>query len=169
MRLIRSLEREARYALAQQKLDQLLVADPDERDLRVARAELDLAAGATPGGTRSTGRAGRGTARGSRRTPAQMRALTESGEAALARLQLHWVEDHLPVGDVERRLALARRQLALGDANAALATARILLATTPTHSEALLLAARAEVSLRTLPSHAATTSRQNVNPKAHSF
>lgn len=148
LRIISSLERTGGFTQAERRLDELLAATPQDRELRLARAELDLAAG-RPRQARD------GYAALVAEQPEDLgarlsyaRALTDAGDNALARLQLQWVEAHLPVADVELRLSLARRQLALGDASATLQTLRALLAMSPPRSDVLLLAARAELSLR---------------------
>ena len=147
LRTIRSLERDGQYRLAQQRLDELLAADPDDRALRLARAELDLTMGHPQ---QARDRLAVLVAEQPGDIDARLsyaRALTESGDLALARLQLRLVEEHMPDGDIELQVGLARRQLALGDANAALISLKPLLDATPTRTDVLLLAAAAESSL----------------------
>jgi predicted Zn-dependent protease len=148
LREIRAWERDGQYAQAALRLDQLLALDPQNRELRVARAELDLTLG-KPREARDR------LASLIAEYPddydtrlSYVRALTESGNLALARAQLLSIQDHLSADDYELQLSLARRQLGLGDANAALATLRALLARTPARADTLMLAARAERSLR---------------------
>jgi predicted Zn-dependent protease len=148
LREIRELERQGRYAEAAQRLDTLLAADPQDRGLRVRRADLYLRVG---------------QARAARDRYAALvaedpddldtrlsyaRALTESGDIALARAQLEVVEARMPVGDEEFAITLARRQLALGAAGKALATLKALLAASHPRLDVLMLAGRAELSLR---------------------
>jgi hypothetical protein len=77
-----------------------------------------------------------------------IRALTESGDLALAREQLKSVEAAMPNGDVELEINLARRQLALGDSARALRTLQPLLAMSPLRPDVLMLAARALLAQR---------------------
>jgi predicted Zn-dependent protease len=147
MRELRALERDGQYQDAQRKLDALLAADPQDRTLRVARAELDLTMG-RPHQARD--RLAALVAEQPDDFDARLsyvRALTESGDLALARVQLLAIQDHLPADDSELQLSLARRQLALGDANNALSTLHPLLERTPARADVLLLAARAELEL----------------------
>lgn len=147
LRTIRSQERNGQYRVARQRLDALLAADPEDRALRVARAELDLAM-SQPQQARD--RLAALVAEEPDDIDARLsyaRALTESGDLALARLQLRFVEDHMPAGEVELQVGLARRQLGVGDASGALISLQPLLAATPTRTDVLLLAARAESSL----------------------
>ena len=63
-------------------------------------------------------------------------------------MQLQAVEGQVPTDEVELRLSLARRQLALGDASAALLTLHALMAISPPRADVLLLAGRAERAQR---------------------
>jgi cellulose synthase operon protein C len=155
LREIRALERNKEYAAAARRLDALLVSEPQDRQLRVARAELDL--------TADRARAARDrlaplTAEDPDDLDARLsyvRALTDSGDIALARAQLAAVEARMTAeaGNEELQLSLARRQLALGYAAKALRTLKPLLAATQPRPDVLLLAGRAELALRHL-SHA---------------
>ncbi|HWW21216.1 MAG TPA: cellulose synthase subunit BcsC-related outer membrane protein [Steroidobacteraceae bacterium] len=146
LRIVRELERDAQYQEAARRLDAMLAADPDDRALRVARAETDMSLG-KPGLARDrlaslvTERPDDFDARLS-----YVRALTESGDLALARVQLASIQERIPADDFELQLSLARRQLGLGQANEALITLRPLLAKTPARADVLLLAARAASS-----------------------
>ena len=146
LRTIRSLEHGRRFAEAARRLDELLAREPQDRSLRVARADLDIAAGhARPARDRYAVLV--------REQPEDLdtrlsyvRALTETGDRALAHLQLQAVEGQIPTDDIEMRLSLARRQLALDDASAALRTLDALPAISPPRADALLLAGRAELA-----------------------
>jgi cellulose synthase operon protein C len=131
---------------AAQRLDALLAAHPQDRRLRVARAELELAAG-KPRAARDR------LAALAAEDPDDLdvrltyvRALTESGDRALALAQLHSIEAHLPAGDEELEISLARRQLALGEADQSLRTLQPLLAVPQPRADVLLLAGRAELA-----------------------
>ena len=147
LRQIRALERQRDYAAAGRRLDALLAADPQDRRLRVARAELDLMAG-QPRAARD--RLASLTAEDPDDLDARLsyvRALTDSGDLALARAQLHAVEARMPAGDDELHLSLARRQLALGAGGDALRTLKPLLAAERARPDVLMLAGRAELAL----------------------
>jgi cellulose synthase operon protein C len=148
LRIVSALEHDGRFAEAALRLDAMLAADPQDRSLRVARAELDLRLGKPQ---RARDRLASLVAERPDDLDARLtyvRALTESGDLALARLQLLAIQDHIAPEDFELQLSLARRQLALGDAGAALLTLHPLLAKTPARADVLMLAARAELSLR---------------------
>src|SRR5258708_7673202 len=148
LRTIRSLERERRFAEAARRLDELLAREPQDRALRVARADLDIAAGhARPARDRYAALVQEQPEDLDTRL-SYIRALTDTGDIALARLQLQAVEDQVPADDVEVRLSLARRQLALDDPSAALLTLRVLLSISPPRADVLLLAGRAELAQR---------------------
>jgi len=150
LREIRALVRKKDYAAAARRLDALLASEPHDRQLRVARAELDL--------TADRPRAARDRlASLAAEEPddldtrlSYVRALTESGDSALARAQLAAVEAHMTAGDEELELNLARRQLALGFAEKALHTLNALLAAPQPRPDVLMLAGRAELALRHL-------------------
>jgi predicted Zn-dependent protease len=148
LRVFRALLREHRFAEAVRKLDALLSADPRDRVLRIARAELDLT-------LRQPRQARDLYATLAAEQPDDIetrlnyvRALTEAGDSALARAQLRAVEDKVPADDLELRINLARRQLALGGARAALASLGPALAVPLPRTDVLLLAGRAELALR---------------------
>jgi predicted Zn-dependent protease len=148
LRTIRSLERGRRFAEAARRLDELLAREPQDRALRVARADLDIAAG-HPGLARDR------YAALVHEQPEDLdthlsyiRALTDTGDIALAHQQLQAVEGQVPTDDVEVRLSLARRQLALDDPSAALLTLHALLSISPPRADVLLLAGRAELAQR---------------------
>jgi predicted Zn-dependent protease len=148
MRVVRELERDGQYSEAARRLDAMLATTPEDRALRLGRAELDL----------SMGRPELARDRLAALVAAQpddldarltyVRALTEAGDLAFARLQLQSIQDRIPQEDFELQLSLARRQLGLGEATAALATLKPLLARQPARADVLMLAARAERSLR---------------------
>jgi predicted Zn-dependent protease len=147
MRIVRELERDGQFHEAARRLDAMLATDPEDRTLRVARAELDMSLG-KPALARD--RLAALVAEQPDDFDARLsyvRALTESGDLALARVQLASIQDRIPAEDFELQLSLARRQLGLGNADAALRTLRPLLAKTPGRSDVLMLAARAELSL----------------------
>jgi predicted Zn-dependent protease len=148
MRQVRALERDGQFQEAARRLDALLAAAPEDRELRVARAELDLSMG-KPRLARD--RLATLVAEQPDDLDARLsyvRALTESADLAFARVQLQSIQDRIPADDFELQLSLARRQLALGDASAALVTLKPLLRHTPARPDVLLLAADAERSLR---------------------
>ncbi len=147
LRQVRALERQKDYAAAARRLDALLAQDPQDRQLRVARAELDLMAG-QPRAARDR------LASLAAEDPddldvrlSYVRALTDSGDLALARAQLQAVEARMPAGDDELHLSLARRELALGAGADALRTLKPLLAAGRPRPEVLMLAGRAELAL----------------------
>jgi Tfp pilus assembly protein PilF len=148
LRLVRALVRERKFAEAGRRLDALLALDPKDRELRVARADLFLSQG-QPRAARDRYAALAAEDPDDWDTRlSYIRALTESGDLAIARQQLKAVEMKMPNGDVERQINLARRQLALGDAAKALATLRPMLAMSPARPDVLMLAARAELARR---------------------
>jgi len=147
LRQIRALEGQKDYAAAARRLDALLAADPQDRQLWVARAELDLMAG-QPRAARD--RLASLTAEDPDDIDARLsyvRALTASGDLALARAQLKTVEARMPAGDDELHVSLARRQLALGAGDDALRTLQPLLAAARPRPDVLMLAGRAELAL----------------------
>lgn len=147
-RLVRDLEREGKFTEAGRRLDALLAQSPEDRELRKARGDLLLADG-QPRLARD--RFSILVAEDPEDLDARLsyiRALTETKEFALARLQLKAVERRDLGQDEELRMSLARRQLALGNAEAALNTLRPLLAKSPARNDALMLAARAELQQR---------------------
>jgi predicted Zn-dependent protease len=148
LRTIRLLERGRRFAEAARRLNELLAREPQDRSVRLARADLDIAAG-QPRLARDRYAALVNEQPEDLDTRLSfVRALTDTGDLALARQQLQAVEDQAPADDVELRLSLARRQLALGDASAALLTLRAFLAISPPRADVLLLAGRAELAQR---------------------
>ncbi len=150
LREIRELERQKKFADAERRLDALLAAEPHDRQLRIARAELDLVAG-RPRAARD--RLASLTAEDPDDLDVRLsyvRALTESGDVALARAQLDAVEAHIQAGDEELELSLARRQLALGAPAKALHTLEPLLAVSRPRTDVLMLAGRAELALHHL-------------------
>jgi predicted Zn-dependent protease len=150
LREIQELERQKKFADAARRLDALLAAEPHDRQLRVARAELDLMAG-RPRAARD--RLASLTAEDPDDLDVRLsyvRALTESGDVALARAQLEAVEAHMSSGDAELELSLARRQLALGAPGKALHTLEPLLAVARPRTDVLMLAGRAQLALHHL-------------------
>jgi Tfp pilus assembly protein PilF len=150
LRVVRGLLHEGRYAEAARRLDALLLADPTDRALRSARAELYLTMG-QPRQARDL--YARLVAERPDDIESQLnyvRALTESGNLKLARAVLHAIADKVPADPAEMRINLARRQLALGEAGAALASLQAALALPLPRADVLMLAARAEILLRNL-------------------
>jgi predicted Zn-dependent protease len=147
MRGVRALERQKNYAEAARRLDALLAAEPQDRQLRVARAELELAAGEP---RRARDRLASLAAEDPDDLDTRLsyvRALTECGDTALARAQLEAVAARMPGGAGEElELSLARRQLGLGDSAQALHTLEPLLKALEPRADALMLAARAELA-----------------------
>jgi cellulose synthase operon protein C len=150
LREVRALERQKKYSEAARHLDILLAADPQDRQLRVTRAELDL----TQGQPRSArDRLASLAAENPDDLDARLsyvRALTESGDLLLARVQLQAIEALVPTGDEELQISLARRQLGLGAAASALRTLQPLLAVPNPRTDVLMLAGRAEAALHHL-------------------
>ncbi len=148
LRVIDQLRRNGKYVQAVARLDALLAAAPDDRVLRIARAELDLAMG-QPRAARDRYAALVGEDPQDLDTRlAYVRALTEAGDAALARLQLGAIQEQVPAGDFDGQLDIARRQLSLDDAPGAIHTLESLLALQPDHPDVLLALGRAELSQR---------------------
>ncbi len=148
LREVRDLEHRHQFDEAARRLDALLARDPHDRELRVARADLSLAAGRP---RKARDRYASLVAEDPDDLDTRLsyvRALAESGDTAIARAQLRAVEDRLPANDAELRINLARRQLALGDAAKALVTLRPLLAASPPRADVLMLAGRAELAER---------------------
>jgi len=148
LRTIRDLERQGKLAEAARRLDALLADQPQDRQLRVKRADLYLLAG-QPRAARDRYAALVAEDPDDLDTRlAYVRALTESGDIALARAQLQAVEERMPAGDEELHISLARRQFALGAGAKALDTLQPLLAVASPRPDVLMLAGRAELALR---------------------
>jgi hypothetical protein len=146
LREIRVLEQRKRYAEAARRLDELLAAEPEDRRLRVARAELELAAGEP---AKARDRLAALVAEDPDDLDTRLsyvRALTDSGDLKFARTQLAAVEAHGPLSDEELELSLARRELGLGYADRALTTLGPLLTAPRPRADALMLAGRAELA-----------------------
>jgi hypothetical protein len=126
----------------------MLARDPQDRELRMARADLDLSM-SRPQAARDRYAALAAEDPDDWDTRlSYIRALTESGDLAIAREQLKAVENKIPTGELELQITLARRELALGDAAKALSVLRPLLAMSPAGADVLMLAARAELARR---------------------
>ena len=148
LRTVRALIREHRYAEATRRLDALLAGAPQDRSLRVARADLELAAG-RPRAARDLYAALVAEDPEDLDTRlSYVRALTDSGDLALARTQLSAVEARMPPTGDELHISLARRELALGEAEKALRTLAPLLAATPVRTDVLMLAGHAQLAQR---------------------
>lgn len=146
LRVIDQLRSNGQHAQAVARLDALLTAAPEDRALRMARAELDLAIG-QPRAARDRYASLVGEDPQDLDTRlAYARALTEAGDAALARLQLSAIQEQVPAGDFDRQLDIARRQLSLDDAPGAVHALESLLALQPERPDVLLALARAELS-----------------------
>jgi len=150
LREIRALEKEKDYAAAARRLDALLAAEPQDRQLRVARAELDLTADRPRAARDQLASLAAEDPDDLDTRLSYVRALTDSGDIVLARAQLAAVEARMTAGDEELELNLARRQLALGFAEKTLRTLKSLLAAPQPRPDALMLAGRAELVLRHL-------------------
>jgi predicted Zn-dependent protease len=148
LRTIRSLEHGREFAEAARRLNELLAREPQDRALRVARADLDMAAGHPRQARDRYAALVHEQPEDLDTRLAYVRALTDSGDIAPAHLQLQAVEDQVPTDDVELQLSLARRQLALDDPGAALLTLHALLSMSPPRADVLLLAGRAELAQR---------------------
>ncbi|MET0660476.1 MAG: cellulose synthase subunit BcsC-related outer membrane protein, partial [Steroidobacteraceae bacterium] len=145
---VRALQRGGQFAAAAQVLDDMIGRNPGERALRMARAELDLAAG-NPAAARD--RCAVLVAEDPDDVDARLsyvRALTETGDLPLARLQLQAARERIDDGNPELQITLARRELAVGESASALDTLKRVLAQMPDRADALLLAARAELAQR---------------------
>jgi predicted Zn-dependent protease len=146
LRTIRSLEHGRRFAEAARRLNELLAREPQDRALRVARADLDIAAGHPRLARDRYAALVHEQPEDLDTRLSYVRALTDTGDIALAHLQLQAVEGQVPSDDVELRLSLARRQLALDDPSAAILTLHALLSISPPRADVLLLAGRAELA-----------------------
>lgn len=150
LREIRALAQRKSYVEAARRLDALLASEPGDRQLRVARAELELAAGEP---RKARDRLAALVAEDPDDLDTRLsyvRALTDCGDAAVARLQLAAVEARAPLTDPELALSLARRELGLGYAARALQTLAPLLAVPGPRADVLMLAGRAELAQRHL-------------------
>lgn len=150
MRRIRALEREGNYTEAARELDRMSALTPGDRDLRVARAELDLAAGLPlEARDRFAALVAQWPDDVSIRL-SYVRALIETKETELARLQLQSAQELVQANDVDLQLSIARRQLALRDYAAADQTLRTVLAITPQRDDVAAQARQAmsEIELR---------------------
>jgi len=148
LRTIGDLERQGKLAEAARRLDALLADEPQDRQLRVKRADLYLLAG-RPRTARDRYAVLVAEDPDDLDTRlAYVRALTESGDIPIARAQLQAVEERMLAGDEELHVSLARRQLALGAAAKALRTLQPLLAAASPRPDVLMLAGRAELAHR---------------------
>ncbi len=148
LRLVRALVRERKLTEAARRLDAMLAHNPKDRELRVARADLYLSMGQPKTARdRYAALAAEDPDDWDTRL-SYIRALTESGDLAIAREQLKAVENKIPTGEPELQITLARRELALGDAAKTLSILRPLLAMSPARADVLMLAARAELARR---------------------
>lgn len=145
LRTVRSLARARRFAEAARRLNELLAREPQDRSLRVACADLAMTAGEARLARDRYAALVQEQPQDLDTRFSYIRALTDSGDIALARLQLQAVEGQVPTDDVDLRLSLARRQLALGDASAAVLTLHAL-PESPPRADVLLLAGRAELA-----------------------
>jgi predicted Zn-dependent protease len=148
LRTVRTLVRTKRFTAAERRLDALLAQYPDDRGLRTARADLDLAAGRVRAARDRYAALAAEDPDDLDTRLSYVRALTECGDRVHAQAQLEAVEEKIPAGDDELHINLARRQLALGDAAKALRTLAPLLALPAPRSDVLMLAGRAELALR---------------------
>jgi hypothetical protein len=146
-REIDALIEQQRFAEAASLLDALIAAHPGERGLRIWRAELDLQL-QQPQAARDR------LALLVAEQPddldtrlAYVRALINSGDTAMAKLQLQAVQQRAPASDAKLQLAIARRLWTLDDATGTAQTLRPVLAQLPESSEAWLLAGRSELAL----------------------
>lgn len=148
LRRVRDLEHHRQFAQARQLLEEMLAGEVGDRQLRVMRADLDLEMG-DPRAARD--RYASLVAEDPDDLDTRLsyvRALTESGDVAIARAQLQAVEDRIPADGLELRITLARRQLSLGEAGKALHTLSPVLASLPARSDVLMLGGRAELEQR---------------------
>lgn len=148
LRTVRSLQRAGAYEAAAAKLDALLAADPEDRALRVAQADLAL--------SRNQIRVARDRyAALVAEDPddldtrlSYVRALTADRSRDLALAQLEYVIERAPAEDLELQLGIARRQLDLGSTEDASRTLDGVLLRAPHRSDALVLAGRAKLAQR---------------------
>ena len=148
LREVRDWERQRKFDDAASRLDAMLARDPTDRALRVARADLYLAAGQIRIARDRYASLVAEDPDDLDTRLSYVRALTESGDIAVARAQLQAIERRPLPADEELQINLARRQLALGDAGDALRTLRALLAKSPPRADVLMLAGRAELARR---------------------
>jgi predicted Zn-dependent protease len=115
----RALDAQGRYRSALARLDAALQAQPDNRRLQIARAEVltDDGRYGKAGPLYRQLLADDGADRSTRIDYARMLRL--SGDAAAAREQLDRVQAQTPADDLDTRLSLSRHWLALDDAQAA--------------------------------------------------
>ena len=145
LRVVRNLRREGKLAQAARRLDELLAADPNDRTLRIARADLYLAVGNARAACNLYAALVAEKPDDIDTRLDYVRALTDAGDLALARLQLAAVLERVDENNIDGRLGIARRQLALGDAAQAAATLRPLLAKAPQRADLWYVAGRAEL------------------------
>jgi cellulose synthase operon protein C len=148
LREIRALESQGDLAAAARRLDALLADEPQDRQLRIRRADLYLRAGQAREARDSYAALVAEDPDDLDTRLSYVQALSESGDTVIARAQLQAIEARMPDADEGLRITLARRQLALGGATDALETLQPLLAASPARPEVLMLAGRAELALR---------------------
>jgi cellulose synthase operon protein C len=144
LRRIQALLREGDFESAARLLDEMQARAPgNDRELRIARAELDLASG-NPRAARDR------LAALTSEQPDELdtrliyvRALTESGEIELARTQLRMMQEQARPDDVDIQLRIAHRQLAVRDAAGADRTMQAILPIAPQRAEVWMLAGNA--------------------------
>ena len=148
LRVIRGAVQDQRHALARDRLDALLVEDPNDRTLRILRAELDLAL-QQPRAARDRFAVLVAEDPDDLDTRlSYVRALTDSGDLRLARAQLQTVQEKAPADNIELQLDIARRQLSLDDAPGAVRTLLAVLAQQPERADVSLALGRAELQQR---------------------
>ena len=149
LRRIRGLQREGHFQSAARRLDAMLESGPpNDRELRIARAEVDLAA-RNPRAARDRLAALTSEQPDDLETRlVYIRALTESGDTELARAQLRTVQEQARADDLDVQVGIARRQLAIGEAAGAVRTVQVVLTMAPQRADALMLAGRAAQETR---------------------
>ena len=149
LRRIRALQRKGDFKSAARRLDEMLETAPlDDRELRIARAELDLAA-RNPRAARDRLAALTGEQPDDLQTRlSYIRALTETGETELARSQLRTIQEQAQADDADTQVGIARRQLAIGDAAGADRTMQAVLPMARQRADALMLAGHAAQETR---------------------
>ncbi|HKE92853.1 MAG TPA: tetratricopeptide repeat protein, partial [Povalibacter sp.] len=144
LREVRALERDGRLEEARRRLDASLAVTPDDRTLRIARADIDLTTG-NPAAAAERYAVLVAENPGDLNTRlSYARALNESGDTQWAQRQLASVQEQAASDDIWVQLGIARRQRELGDVAGANQTLQRLIAVAPEHPEVLMAAGYSE-------------------------
>jgi Tfp pilus assembly protein PilF len=166
LRQVRRSMQEGQYPQALRRLDEALAGDPNDRTLRILRAELDLAM-QQPRAARDRYAVLVAEDPDDLDTRlSYVRALTEAGDLAIARAQLRAVQENVAADATELQLDIARRQLALNDTPGAVRTLEAVHALLPERADVLLALGRAELSQRNFARARAWFARAERSPDA---